>query len=155
MNSAAEAVSPGLLRRLAAIVYDGLLLAAIFFFAGYPYIALVGGAPAGGIGRLGLQFYLLAIAFVFFGWFWVHGGQTLGMRAWRLRLVSAADNGPVSWRQSAIRFAAALLSWLCLGLGFVWIVFDREKRAWHDRLSGTCLLLLPKPPRRGSGQPPQ
>jgi uncharacterized RDD family membrane protein YckC len=101
-----------------------------------------------------LQLYLLLIAFAFFGWFWVHGGQTLGMRAWRLRLVSA-DGGPVSWKQAAIRFAAALLSWSCLGLGFFWALIDREKRAWHDRLSGTRLILLPKRPKRGSGQPAQ
>jgi uncharacterized RDD family membrane protein YckC len=145
---------PGLVRRLAAIFYDALLLVALFMLAGYPYVALTGSVPLSGVARLGLQLYLLLIAFAFFGWFWVHGGQTLGMRAWRLRLVSA-DGGPVSWKQAAIRFAAALLSWSCLGLGFFWALIDREKRAWHDRLSGTRLILLPKRPKRGSGQPAQ
>lgn len=154
MKPAPTTPQPSLARRLAAILYDALLLTALFMLAGYPYVTLVGGAPLNGSARLGLQLYLLSIAFVFFGWFWVHGGQTLGMRAWRLRLVSAAG-GPVNWKQAAIRFAAALLSWGCLGLGFFWALFDREKRAWHDHLSGTRLILLPKQPKRGSGLPAQ
>jgi uncharacterized RDD family membrane protein YckC len=99
--------------------------------------------------------YLLCIAFAILGWFWVHGGQTLGMRAWRLRLVSATNNGPVSWQQALKRFAAALLSWCCLGAGFLWALFDREKRTWHDRLSGTRLILMPKTPKRDSSHPAQ
>lgn len=68
-----------------------------------------------------------------YGGFWVRGGQTLGLRSWRLRL----DGGPITWMHAFKHFAGAILSWPPLGLGFLWPIFDREKLAWHDRLSGT------------------
>jgi hypothetical protein len=82
--------------------------------------------------------------FLFYGWFWTHGGQTLGMRTWRLRLVRA-DGGPITWHITAIRFGSALLALAPLGLGLWWALFDKDKRAWHDRLSGTRLIVTPKP----------
>jgi uncharacterized RDD family membrane protein YckC len=66
------------------------------------------------------------------------------MLAWRLKLVQS-DGAPVTWPLAATRFAAAFLSWTCLGLGFLWVLVDRDKLAWHDRMSGTRLRLLPKP----------
>ena len=87
-----------------------------------------------------MQLYLLGCPFVFFGWFWTHGGQTLGMRAWRLRLLDA-EGGPVTWRQSLLRVAGAYLSALALGVGYLWVLFDRAGLAWHDRLSGTRLVM--------------
>jgi uncharacterized RDD family membrane protein YckC len=85
----------------------------------------------------------LAISFFFYGGFWVRGGQTLGLRSWRLRLVRL-DGGPITLVHAFKRFVGAILSWLCLGLGFLWVIFDRDKLAWHDRLSGTRLICLPK-----------
>ena len=94
------------------------------------------------------QAYLLALSFLYFGWFWTHGGQTLGMRAWRLRLqVCAHAAGPVPWRRALARFLAAGLSWAALGLGFAWALWDRERLTWHDRLSGTMLVLERRAPR--------
>jgi uncharacterized RDD family membrane protein YckC len=78
---------------------------------------------------------------VFFGWFWTHGGQTLGMRAWRLKLLDSSGN-PVTWRQSLIRYGAAWLSLLALGLGYIWVWIDPQGLSWHDRLSGTRLVVL-------------
>lgn len=139
--------APGLLRRLAAMVYDGLLLVALWFAATAVLLAASGGRLADPDRPLWLlvtlRAVLLLVAFLFFARFWTRGGQTLGMRAWRLKLVSA-DGGAVSWAQAARRFAAALLSLVAFGLGFLWVLVDREKRAWHDRLSGTRLVLLPK-----------
>ena len=74
---------------------------------------------------------------------WTRGGQTLGMRAWRCRLV-AADGEPVGWGQTVARFAAALVSWAALGLGFWWALADPERRTWHDRWSGTRIVLVPR-----------
>ena len=78
----------------------------------------------------------------FFALFWRLGGQTLGMRAWRLQARSEA--GPLSWRQAWLRSVAALLSWLPAGLGFLWSLADADRLAWHDRLSGTRLVVVPK-----------
>ena len=74
---------------------------------------------------------------------WRKGGQTLAMRAWRLRLVDA-DGGKPSWRALWLRFLVGHLSLLCGGLGFWWAWVDRDRLAWHDRASGTRLLRLPK-----------
>ncbi|HZH44620.1 MAG TPA: RDD family protein [Lysobacter sp.] len=79
---------------------------------------------------------------------WRRGGQTLGMRPWRLRL-SAVDGGPASIRALALRYAVGTLSLLAGGLGFWWAWFDRERLTWHDRASGTRLQREPKRPRGG------
>lgn len=130
----------GLLRRLLAIFYDGLLLAGLLFVAALPTAAF--SIEPGGLGARLLFLYMLAVAFGFFGWFWTHGGQTLGMRAWRLRLVDDAG-GPVGWGRALRRYACAMVSWLALGLGFIWCLIDREGLTWHDRCSGTRLVRLP------------
>lgn len=80
---------------------------------------------------------------VFFGWFWLKNGQTLGMQAWRIKLVDFDGAQPTAGR-IAIRCLGALLSAACLGLGYLWCLFDRKGRYWHDYLSGTELVLLPK-----------
>jgi uncharacterized RDD family membrane protein YckC len=65
------------------------------------------------------------------------------MRAWRLRIINR-EGGAITWRQSAKRYFAAFLSWGVVGLGFLWILFDREHCSWHDRLSETYLVLTEK-----------
>ena len=65
------------------------------------------------------------------------------MRAWRLRLV-AIGGRRVTWRHAIVRYLAALLSWAAAGLGFAWSLIDEEKRSWHDLLSGTRLVLMPR-----------
>ncbi len=64
------------------------------------------------------------------------------MRSWRIKLVRS-DGGPVTWTTALKRFVYALLSLICLGLGFLWVLYDRDKLAWHDRWSGTRLIWLP------------
>jgi len=133
-----HAAVPGLLRRLAAIFYDGWLIVAIWM-VGVTVDTFVGAGSQGS--HLGLQLYVIASTVTFFGWFWMHGGQTLGMRAWRLKLLSR-DGGTVSLRQTLIRSAGALLSFLTLGLGYLWMLLDRDGLTLHDRLSGTRLVLI-------------
>lgn len=132
----------GLGRRLAAILYDSLLLAAILFMASLPATPMLGEAPS--IAAIMLfRFYLLLVIFAFFAWFWSHGGQTLGMRAWRIRLQSRTGR-PVTLWQLMLRFIVATFSWLVFGLGFLWSLIDKEKLTWHDRYSMTELVVLPK-----------
>jgi len=69
---------------------------------------------------------------------WRRGGQTLGMRPWRLRLAASNGTAP-SWAQLWTRYAVGTLSLLLGGLGFWWALFDRDRLAWHDRASGTRL----------------
>ena len=132
---------PGLLRRLAALVYDALLLFTVLFAATVP-VLLVTGGRAVSPNSPAYSVYLLAVSFVYLGWCWTRSGQTLGMRAWRMR-VRTRDGGPLRWRRALGRFIAALVSIGAAGAGLLWVALDRDRLSLHDRLSGTALELEP------------
>ena len=90
--------------------------------------------------------FLTSIPPLFFLFFWVRGGQTLGMKTWRMRVVRF-DGAPLTAVDALKRLFASLLSWACIGLGFLWILADRERLAWHDRLSRTRLVMTTGPRR--------
>lgn len=144
-----QARQPGLIRRLVAMLYDAVLLFAILALAVallvIPYAELLGSPfpNEDPIHRFVLQAYLLLVSGVFFTFFWINGGQTLGMRAWRLRVLRD-DGEPLSWRDAWLRFVTAILSLVPFGLGFLWILIDPERLAWHDRLSRTRLVMASK-----------
>lgn len=162
----------GLLRRLGAFSYDILLLMAIIVIAGFVALPFTGGeSPKPG--NPYYQTYLFIISYVFFAWFWTRGGQTLGMRAWRLR-VQNQDGSAISWSQSLLRFMAGIVSLSLLGAGFYltrnepmsrlylmgvaawvifaasffWILIDRKKLAWQDHFSNSQVVVLPKLPEK-------
>lgn len=128
----------GLLRRLAAVVYDSLILFALIFIATFLLMQILGGEIAAS-DRWILQVSALLVAYLYFGWFWTHGGQTVGMRAWRFRVVDNRYDA-LGWRLATLRFLFAMVSWLALGLGFLWAAWDPERRAWHDRWSQSRLV---------------
>jgi len=138
-----EPVVAGLPRRLAAIVYDSLLVLAIWLVTLFPMVAVTNGSVFGAV----VQTVLFLELYGFFAYFWLARGQTAGMLAWRLALRSA-DGGPLSLRQVTIRFFGAMLCFLSLGVGYLWILFDPQGRSWSDMLSGTRVITLPKPTRR-------
>ena len=98
------------------------------------------GGEAIGPGSLWFQGLLLAAWWLYFTWCWTHGGQTIGMRAWRLVLQST-DGAPIGWGRASGRFLAAILSMAPLGLGYWWIIIDRDRSGWHDHLSRTRIAL--------------
>ena len=131
----------GLVRRLMAIIYDLLLLLALLFIATTAAMAvnrgnaIVPGQPLYPF----YVVYLLAISFVYYGWFWTHGGQTLGMKTWKMKLQQ--ENGEaVTWSLALARFITAIISWAAAGLGFFWSLFHPQRRTWHDLVS-KCVLL--------------
>jgi len=131
-----------------AIVYDSFLLIALLFVAEIPTVILNGGtAITRENGMLMFYFlhpmYQLMVSYLFFGWFWVHGGQTLGMKTWRLQLKTSTGEN-LSWQIAAMRFVGALISWSVFGLGFLWSLLDQRKRSWHDIMSSTVLIQLEK-----------
>jgi uncharacterized RDD family membrane protein YckC len=131
----AAQVPAGLGRRLAALVYDALLLLALL--ACFSFAAIVArGGEAVPPRTWWYSVSLILIAFAFFGWSWTHGGQTLGMTAWRIEVMSS-DGSPITWRQALVRFCAMCVSALPAGLGFWWAWFDRQGLTWHDRLAHT------------------
>ena len=81
---------------------------------------------------------MLAVAYLYFVGFWCRVGCTLGMRSWRLRVEGESHRLPTV-TEASTRFFVAILSWLFLGLGFLWQLWDVDRLTWHDRASGTRL----------------
>ncbi len=130
-------------RRLGAIVYDSLLILALLFLATIPFIAIRDGEPVEASGNLPYQLTLATVVFVFFVGFWSRGGRTLGMQSWGLRVET--DSGQIpTVMQASLRFFVAILSWLPLGLGYLWQLWDKDQLTWHDRLSSTRLVHYPR-----------
>ena len=129
-------------QRLFAILYDSLLLLALMFLATLPFIAIRAGEPVDP-GYLPYQLTLVDHFGRFFVGFWTTSGRTLGMQSWRLRVEDENGNAP-GIAAASIRFFAAILSWLPLGLGFLWQLWDKDRLTWHDRISGTRLIRYPK-----------
>ena len=139
-------------RRLLALLYDALPVLALWFATSVPFVLLdvaISGDVRHNIGPYSLMQWLLWLAcWLVTGLYatesWRSGGQTLGMRPWRIR-VATLDGRPATrvalWR----RYAIGTLSLLAAGLGFWWAWFDRDRMTWHDRASGTRVARMPKP----------
>ncbi len=130
----------GLFRRMAAMTYDGFLLLALLFMGSFLFLIITHGQAVPPALENGYRAYLLIIAFLFYGWFWTHGGQTLGMRAWKIRL-QRANGQTVGWSWALLRFVAAMLTGVGLG-GLLWIPLDGQRRALQDLASGTVVVQL-------------
>ena len=136
----------GLARRLGAALYDALLLLALAMIATLLFLPLTGGealTPAEHplLERI-YQLTLCAIVVGYFGYCWTRSGQSIGMLAWRLR-VEREDGRLLTWRDSVLRVAAALVSALPAGLGYLWSWLDADRRTWHDRWTRTRVVVLP------------
>lgn len=159
MNDAAHAAVPAanepaalpanLAWRLLALVYDFFPVLALWMAASGVVLLLRGGQPVvpGTLASWLEMGFLWFVSGAYAVLSWRRGGQTLGMRPWRLKVVGA-QGGPVPMRALAIRYAVATLSLLAFGLGFLWSLVDRERRTWHDRAAGTRLVRLAGPQRK-------
>ena len=134
----------GLLRRLAAIMYDALLIGALLFLATTPFIAIRGGEPVEVGDNMLYRLVLAIVLYAYFVGYWTRPGRTLGMQSWGLQL-QTPDGSKPSLAAASVRFFAAILSWAPAGLGFLWQLWDKDKLTWHDRISGTRLVHYPKP----------
>lgn len=141
----------GLGRRLGAMLYDGFLIIAIWIavtVAHMVFFRYVLGQQPEEIGTtaidvVSLQLLLVFFVTLFFVFSWSRGGMTLGMQAWRLR-VQTADGYSLNLKQCLIRCAVAWLSLLAFGLGYLWVLFDKQRRSWPDIASNTQTVVLPK-----------
>ena len=129
--------------RLVAMLYDLLPLLALWLLTSGVLLLVRSGVPvapgsATAVAEL-LLLWLVAGAYATASWH--RGGQTLGMRPWRLRVVDAHGRDP-SWRAACVRYAVAGISLLAFGIGFMWALFDRQQRTWHDLAAGTLLVRL-------------
>jgi len=129
-------------RRLAALFYDLLVLVAIWMFAAALILLAFHGevdvARQPALYHFVLQATLLLLSALYFVVSWSKGGQTIGMRAWKVRILD--NNGqPPGERQSLLRFVLALIS-LIGAFGFIWCLFDADRRAWHDVMAKTRMV---------------
>ena len=126
--------------RLAAMAYDALVVLAVWVLTVVALVTITGDAAVGAW----VQSVLFVELYALLAYCWCKRGQTLGMLAWRLRLVScAAPRGTpvrVTPAQALRRFAAGLASFAALGLGFCWMWFDRERKSWPDRFSHSVIV---------------
>ena len=157
---------PTLLKRLLAAFYDGFLIMATVFIATALTLPFTKGEVAAD-NNIYMSFYLFAVIYIFYGWFWTHGGQTLGMRVWKQRVVQL-DGTTLNWQQAFIRVISGLPAWslFLIGLllwmlpnkielakelsaipiwsfplvGFIWVLLDNRNNNWRDKLSGTHVI---------------
>lgn len=171
MNDSTQRSNPapvGLLRRLGCIVYDGLMVLAVLMLVTL-MVSIFGGITPDHPWYPAYTFLVGLSAFLYYGWFWTHGGISLPMQTWRVRLVDPRGR-PVTWLQALRRYLVALAQWILIfwglkawgagnlpvaaGVGLVvlaglaWTVFHPQKLMLHDLLSGTRLIRLP-PDRSG------
>jgi uncharacterized RDD family membrane protein YckC len=130
--------TPGILRRLAAMAYEVVLLCGVLFVATYLFLA-AGQALDDAWRRPLLQVFLVVVCGSYFVWFWRHGGQTLAAKTWRMR-VTSRDGGEVSRTQAVARYLYACLLVPLFGLAILWAFFDRDRQFLHDRLAGTRIV---------------
>jgi uncharacterized RDD family membrane protein YckC len=153
--------TPGLARRLACFVYEGVLLFGVLMISGYLYSSLSQQRNALH-GRHGLQAFLFVVLGIYFVWFWSHGGQTVAMKAWHIRLLRR-DGTPLTQARALARYLLAWL-WFMPALLALWLAgssglgtigaallvgvlgyaalawLDRDRQFLHDRLCGTRLV---------------
>jgi uncharacterized RDD family membrane protein YckC len=116
------------------MVYEALLVFGVAFFAAWIFYFASGGRDATrGVERAGLQVFILLVLAGYFLWCWLRGGQTLAMRAWKIRLVDVTPG------KAAARFLIAAAS---LPLSILWALVDRDGQFLHDRLAGTRLICV-------------
>ena len=127
--------------RLAAGFYDLLPLAAVLMAATAILFPLTRDRIAPG--TLWYQLYLATVVFLYYAVSWRRGGQSIGMKAWRLRVVRE-DGGPLSWRDIAVRFVVAIVAVAAAGAGLLAALFDPRRRMWHDVAAGTVVIREPK-----------
>jgi len=135
--------APGFWRRLAAQTYDLLLLIALLFLATALLLPFTDGIAVTDQHRMIFRLYLVVVSFFFYGWFWTHGGQTLGLRAWKLTVLTQ-NKKTLNWSQALVRFVTASVSLCFFGLGYLWVLIDKDRLGWHDHLSKTTVFYNPQ-----------
>ncbi|MHB8447792.1 MAG: RDD family protein [Rudaea sp.] len=143
MSEPMSATPAPLRLRLAAAIYDLLPLVGVWFVAVVLALAITGGALDTHTlaGKFLVQGLALVLSGAYFIVSWSRGGQTIGMRAWKLRVVDT-DGRRVPLPRALLRFVVALVSLAPLGAGFWWALVDAQKRTWHDKAANTALVRI-------------
>jgi len=132
--------NPPLIKRLAASVYELILLIAVWLICIGIFLAIFGDATHG-LKRFMLQLLLWCMTGAYFVRCWKQAGQTLAMKTWKLKVVSRSGLS-FTYQQLWLRYTLASLGLVALGSGFLWMLFDREGLCLHDRLTGCKVIAL-------------
>ena len=146
-EAATEALIPApLWRNLLAMVYDLFLILPLLMANAFIWVLIYGPTASAQVATVPawlLQSTSAVIVIGFYAVFWLKSGQTLGMQAWRIKLTDEVGH-VVSFKVAILRASWAALSLSALGLGYWWALWDVDKRRWHDHLSQTRLIMVPK-----------
>lgn len=134
----------GFPRRLISIVYESFLGFSVIFAVALAYILAIG-PPASALQVLAFRSTLFIVLGCYFIPQWAFRGQTLAMKTWHIRLETEHGND-LSIAKAMLRYLAAWISFLCLGLGFLWALIDGRGQFLHDRICGTRVILMPASP---------
>lgn len=133
----------GLTRRLMIILYDSFAVLAISFLLTAFWVT---GNSGNAItpGQMVYPLYLVSLfvaAWFYFAVSWRRGGATLGMRAWKVKLITD-DGDKISWGYSMLRFCTAWLGLIVFAAGFILSLLRKDRACWHDLLSHSRLVRL-------------
>ena len=173
MNEENSQEQAGITHQLLAVFYDAWLLAAVFMAASALTLPFTGGEPVKP-GNPFMTTYILFVWYGFYAWFWTHGGQTLGMRSWKIKLISETGEAINLWH-ALLRFLSGIPTWLfigigsyllmaeqpnlthpfinalsklphslVLGIGCILLVTGNLKNSWRDRFSSTRVIFIHK-----------
>ena len=131
-----------MLRRLASMLYESLLLFAVAFFGTWLFQFAAGTLRIEGWRVHVLQLFLLTVFAAYFLWCWLRSGQTLAMKTWRIRVVAKEGHARLQPRAALLRFLYAVLL-VPTAIGIFWAMVDRDRQFLHDRLAGSLLVPVP------------
>jgi uncharacterized RDD family membrane protein YckC len=132
--------------RLIAYIVDTILVGVVVLLATLVFGVILAGAAASDSagaaigGSLLWLVVILAVSLAYFPWFWARGGQTPGMKLFRLRVVRDADGGPISGTAAVLRLLGFWVNSVVFYIGFIWIFVDKRRRGWHDLIAGTVVI---------------
>lgn len=133
-------------RRLAALVYDALIILGLLMLTTLIINAVIAASTGqfpGAYPSSVILTLIFTLCFFYYSHSWRRGGQTIGMKAWRLTLIN--DNPkPLQLSQCMLRTGTGFFSLVLGGLGFWWALFDKQQRTWHDMASYTHIVFKPK-----------
>jgi uncharacterized RDD family membrane protein YckC len=137
--------SVGFLRRFAALIYDAFLLVALLMvFTGAALFLTHGAAIVPETAGAWVHLYRAGLVGVVAGYYilnWLRSGQTLGMRAWRIRAVNESGTA-MSLGAAMLRSLFGFIAWAPAALGVLWLYLDPAHLALHDRFSKTRVVRL-------------
>ena len=131
----------GFLKRVLALVYDSLLIGAIVLVLSLLLVFVNGGYPESSSVLSFIQLFILVFTGpIFYSYFWIaNKGQTTGMQAWKIKLVSM-DESELNIKQTMLRCLISTISFVCFGLGYFWILYDKNNLSWSDLLTKTKVI---------------